>query len=849
MKKDKLFLLITLLILFVFPLNAKKVDVEKAETVAMRYIDSKQMGLRAGDKLTLVHTQINLPTTKSANMSGDNTDATFYVFSKGSDRGFIIISADDVAVPVLGHSDNGNFEVDNLPPNFAYWMESLSKEIAYAIENNISGTPEMQSKWNDYISGNIESTEVRASVSPLILTKWNQDSPFNDLCPYSSFTGCVATAMAQVMKFYNYPDRRTETIPSYITETKGYNVPSIGAATYNWSSMINDYSGSTNNTYKTAVATLMYHCGASIEMDYTTSGSSASSVVAGRSLYKYFKYDQSIQIKERAYYTSTEWGNLLKKELDARRPVIYDGFNSEGGHTFVCDGYNNYNEFHFNWGWGGVYDGYFVTTSLNPGSGVVAFNNDQKILINIKPDAGGTQNADMRIWNNAFTSTKTEVSKGEVFSVNAPFYNAGLFDFKGVAGIILVDGSDKIIEVISQRDMSLGSNYYFEIYNMSCMISESVSAGNYYIRAAVKQSGSSSWIMVSARLPLKVANTVITHGMKIYRTSKLSSSATAVDRGEAFTTTARFINTGSSTFTGDLGVALVDNSDRILEIIGSFVTGATLESGYYWTNEFDAACVVSTDISAGSYKIRAVAKPVGKGWSIVSGDGGVVEKLNLTVKSGTVPDKSALVLYNSTKPGFVINPNPIVQFLPLSVQFGILNNTGSTNDKPFVGDIELALCRPNGEIVEVIGSQRVIIPNDNYYYSYTFNTSNITSPKGSYLLTLFQKSSLGGEKKKVSDYSTYKNGVAVTVDGTDVFNENIVVRPLYVYAEQGTINAVSDGAEIREIKIYNLQGAEIYSSKVNDTSHKTTKSFASGVYIVHIKRDNSIESKKVIIKN
>ena len=855
MKTTKQILTITIFALCAISLQAKKIDVEKAEIVARNYINSKELQTRSGITFTLVHTRTNLAvTTKHADPSGVKDDyATFYVFSKGDNEGIIIVSADDAVVPVIGYSDNGNYDADNLPPNFAYWMEYISKEISYAIDNQLSGTPEIQTKWESYLSGNIESISTRAAVSPLIQTKWNQSSPYNDLCPNGSVTGCVATSMAQVMKYYNHPASRSVTIPGYITKVEKYNIPSIGATSYNWGSMTNTYTSSSSNTQKTAVATLMYHSGASIEMDFTKEESGAFTEDAGRSLYKYFKYDHSIQLKSRQYYSNLEWENILKRELDAKRPVMYSGSNSDGGHSFICDGYNNYNEFHYNWGWGGYLDGYFVTSVLNPGKGGVGsgpgtYNESQKIIINIKPDAGGTNIPELNLWENVFTSTKTSVNKKESFYVNAPFFNGGLFTFDGVVGIILVDGSDNLVEVISMRDMSLDSYHYYSTYNMNCIVPESVKAGNYNIRAVGKQTGALSWNIISSKLPLNVANSVVTHSMKIYKDSKLSSSATTAKRGEIFTVSARFINRGVSMFSGDVGAALVDDNDRILEVIGTFRIGVSLGSEYSWTNTFDAACGVSTAISAGNYKIRAVAKPEGKDWSIIYGEGGVVEKVNITIKSETVPDNSKLILYNGTKSTFVINPNPIVQFQPLTVQFGILNDAGSASDKPFVGDIELALCRPNGEIAEVIGSYKIITYNDGYYYTYTFSSSNITSPKGTYLLTLFQKNSIGGEKKKVSNYFQFINGVEVIVNGTDVSNEIIDVQPLFVYAEHGNIYTKSNSSEIQEIRIYNLQGVEVYQSKVNDTLHKTTRNFMPGLYIVNIKVDNKIQSKKIIVK-
>ena len=349
-------------------LQAKRVELDKAEKLAKHFIESKH-GSKTKAKIHLKHA----------------SKKQYYVFSinENKDSGFVIVAGDDAVKPVLGYSDNGNYDENNLPPNFAYWMEYLEQQIAWAQEQGLEQSEAVQQEWN--------------AVSPLIQTKWNQTAPYNNMLPdvsgKRSVTGCVATAMAQIMKYYNYPAQIIKSIPSYTTTTNKIIIPSInvGATIYDWQNMQDKYSGGSANTPQNdAVATLMFHVGASVRMDYNPSGSGASATNAVAALRDYFGYDKSIKQEQRSKYKDADWEKILVGQIDLGMPVFYDGYNGTNGHAFVLDGYDNAGRFHFNWGWGGSYDGYFVTTALNPGTGGTGagsgtYNERQGIIINIKP--------------------------------------------------------------------------------------------------------------------------------------------------------------------------------------------------------------------------------------------------------------------------------------------------------------------------------------------------------------------------------------------------------------------------------------------------------------------------------
>lgn len=313
----------------------------------------------------------------------------FYVFNV-STCGFIIVSADDCVMPVLGYSNQSNFDPNNIPPALHEILDQYTLGIEYAIKNKISANQDIAIKWNNLKNAKTDYQKAsKQSVSPLIQTTWSQNGNqcvlYNNLCPYDSsankhcYTGCVATAMAQILKYWEYPTCGLDS-HSYIHPKYGVLSADFKNTTYRYDLMPNALTCSSSEEEVNAVALLMYHCGVSIDMDYSVNGSGASTFSVKNSLRKYFSY-LNIQHLDKYYYNDSDWVVILKKELNAKRPILYRG-SGAGSHAFICDGYDENDYFHFNWGWGGDYDGYFAVTALNPAG--TNFSNEQEILINIK---------------------------------------------------------------------------------------------------------------------------------------------------------------------------------------------------------------------------------------------------------------------------------------------------------------------------------------------------------------------------------------------------------------------------------------------------------------------------------
>lgn len=325
--------------------------------------------------LKLVHTSFD-----------ENGDASLYMFDRSA-GGYVILSADDVAEPMLGYADSGSFDAENMPPQMKWWLGEYAREIKYAAANGYKA-PEVSAERDN-----------RPVIAQMMSTKWNQDAPyFNDTPTINGThtpTGCVATAMAQVMKYWNYPQAATGRVSITLpTGAQGSATLNLARVKLDWDNMLDVYeSGKYNDAQATAVADLMKACGYASNMTYKMGGSGTLARFGAQALVDNFFYNKNLQYCERDFYTTVEWEAMLYNELAAGRPVLYGGSSSSVGHEFVCDGYAGDGYFHFNWGWGGMSDGYFLLGALSPGSvgigggtGSDGFNTKQDMIIGVQPE-------------------------------------------------------------------------------------------------------------------------------------------------------------------------------------------------------------------------------------------------------------------------------------------------------------------------------------------------------------------------------------------------------------------------------------------------------------------------------
>jgi hypothetical protein len=340
------------------------------------------------DTATLAFTEIS-----------DAGDSLYFVFDINVNDGFVIVAADNAAHPVIGYSSQGKFVIPSPASATDAWMKKRGNEILQIRSNAVQADAMINKEWMVVARSNKSTKNTTLStfgVNPLVSTTWNQNPYYNSLCPGTgsnqAVTGCVATAMAQILKFWNYPPHGTDSSSYCDCKKNGdsiqYGILSANYATttYNWDNMPLNLS-----TYNSDIATLMLQCGISVQMDYAPSGSGAwvitadDSICAQRSYVKYFGYNPStIQGLRKSGYSDTNWVVLLENELNDGRPVQYVGDDpTYGGHTWVCDGYDQYSNFHMNWGWGGQDDGFYAINALNPV--IYDFKKNEEALIGIEP--------------------------------------------------------------------------------------------------------------------------------------------------------------------------------------------------------------------------------------------------------------------------------------------------------------------------------------------------------------------------------------------------------------------------------------------------------------------------------
>lgn len=410
----------------------------------------------------------------------------YYAVNTG--YGFVLVSSDTHMPEVLGYSDGSDFCVDSLPPAFRYWLDCYDDDAA-ALDTTYTG-PQRAAIFPD-------------SQTPLLTCTWNQSSPFNDMAPLYDAThhaaaGCVATAMAQVMYAYKYPAQGTGSYSYLWTSKRDANLSAtlsadFGATTYHWDAMLDSYSGTTTAESRSAVATLLYHCGVSVDMGYDCNSSHESGAVTSKvpkSLATYFGYDPNYQFIRKDIYPVDSLNLLIRAELRRQHPVLVSGSNDQGGHAFVCDGYNRDGYFHINWGWGGKSNGYFLLSALNPGQQGIGgttkgYNKGTTFYVGLQPKSATSVRYPSQLAADSFTVSTTRLARNASFSTAAyHIQNYGMDHYTGTYGIALYDEDETdIVALLKSSSFSLKSNYYrtSEVTTSGIKIPTSVAEGTYHL--------------------------------------------------------------------------------------------------------------------------------------------------------------------------------------------------------------------------------------------------------------------------------------------------------------------------------------------------------------------------------
>ncbi|MBR4843027.1 MAG: C10 family peptidase [Bacteroidaceae bacterium] len=452
-------LTVILSVLVSLGINAQKITEQEAKERALKYLENSTVTASGG--------QLAAPGRDGLVLNAAKVEADgIYAFNMER-GGFVIASADSRTLPVLGYSDKVSIDWEKIPDNMRAWLKSYDEAIAtlgnymdFKDGNQLSGID------GDVI--NTSSRNERDAVEPLIKTRWNQSEPYwnqipkyngadKDLLGLNCYTGCVATTMAQIMNYYEWPKEATADIPSYQFTTskddyeKIWTIDGLPSVTFDWDNMLDRYEeydsidGQTkilgNRAQQKAVATLMRYCAQAVNMNFSPQGSGALSSMIPMSLYSYFGYAPSAYNASRFTYGIDDWEALIYGEVAEGRPVAYGGYSDDdSGHSFICDGYDGNGLFHFNWGWGGYGDGYFSLSVINPTSRAVGYCLGQDAVIGIRTTDNVTQQLPLF---QACLSRATQIIDSKTiyfyYSFMSYFYDDVIHDY--AMGIIEPDGT------------------------------------------------------------------------------------------------------------------------------------------------------------------------------------------------------------------------------------------------------------------------------------------------------------------------------------------------------------------------------------------------------------------------
>jgi hypothetical protein len=472
---------------------AGQIDRNTAFNVAKEFFANKGIEMKQN------HAAYKAPRVKTAT---DN--AYYYVFNAGNDKGFVVVSGDDRTPQILGYTDSGTFIEDEMPENMLSWLSHYADEIKYMDENNIQRSESAQGK------GMKKASKAHHSIAPMLTCLWDQGDPYNYSCPdyYNkdgstgrSATGCVATAIAQVLYYHKYPAATKKRIPAHINRyplddgtTKSVTLRPIAAGTkIDWDNMLDRYNGSETEEQKKAVGDLMLLVGQSVKMGY--GASSGSSYANSRQLFvDYLGYDDGVQILRSDKYGIQEWFEMMYDELAAGYPIAYGGSSTGGGHAFVVDGFDGDKLFHLNWGWSGGSNGYFLITVLNPGDQGIGgstsadgFSMAQDAIMYLRSEDDGIPFNEESDTHMSINDTQIN---GSVIKSNYINWTGSTNSFNGA--IVMADETGELVPVSNiQTTANLSANHYISwSFDLKGKFSE---PGSYKITPASKLTTNSIW--------------------------------------------------------------------------------------------------------------------------------------------------------------------------------------------------------------------------------------------------------------------------------------------------------------------------------------------------------------------
>lgn len=591
--------------------SAEQISVSQAASIAEKYLGEA------------VNVGQNLAPAKMKGLQMSAESPEYYVFNTDGKKGFVIISGDDELTELVGYSNEGEFRSENAPENLRAWLDGYAAFVRSVRDG--------------------ESRPMRASVNnatpvvePLVTTRWNQGEPYNLLCPYDSSvgvtcpTGCAATSMAQLINYHEWPVQGKGT-KSY-NSSYGRLTVDFSKSVYDWANMKDRYESyydedknivnEWTDTEANAVAKLMYDCGVALEMGYGPYSSGAADTEMPLALCNYFNYHADLITRDG--HTVDEFLARIKEELDNSRPLVFNGQGSGGGHSYIVDGYDSNNYLHVNWGWGGISDGYFNVSYMNPddlgtGGGSGGFNEMQSIVV-AYPDETGEgsvgQNVmrlvDSSMWGGGDGYVKAlqeSIVKGEDFKVEYyGIWNMVNLDYIGEFALGIFDSDGKMLSVTASNKAIIG-RFNLTYYPETLVANEELAAlsdGDYTIRMISRQQGYDDWVRVATDgIDIAVSGNEIKKREPVVPTAVISCEkfevlTPTVDVGGTVDIQFTLKNDSEYDFMGKVSLIVYDD-EKNRKILKTSVTVFAGKNGEHITN---ASLRFLKSMKAGRYRIE-----------------------------------------------------------------------------------------------------------------------------------------------------------------------------------------------------------------------------------------------------
>ena len=805
MKKH--FLIFLLLILFQPGILARPIDKIEATNLAYSFLHSYKTDARKAPRKEICNIDI-------AHISHDDRgNNLLYIFNR-SDNGFIIVAGNDEAQqPILGYSDSGYFDINNIPPNMRSFMAAYEQELQSA---HYTAQADTLDKYH---------TLFDKDVAPLVKAHWGQDEPYNALCPSymnnRAPTGCVATAMAQVMYHHKWPTQGSGKIE--INDGARSETIDFANTTYNWDMMTPIYSSLSTEAECDAIATLMYHVGRSVNMMYGDA-SGAVTADAAKALATYWKYDKSIIHRDRKYYTIAEWERMIMNDIDNNRPIIYHGQSPEGGHAFVLDGYNSDGYVHINWGWNGMSDGYFLLQALSPerqgtGGFTGGYNTGQGAVFGIQPNHG--YNSIIEITAQSFTIPNTiSYRTGEIIStVVTGIANASWNNIACKMGYMVYDSNNNHIATINSCNVSISASSTLGNRNIMLTLPDTLSNGTYNIHLAHTDAGD-NWKHVAMSMNTQPYQTCeVTDGKVVITTSESGSLwATSVicndeaiyaNRHTSFTATV--CNTTSHEYQGALYLSIYERSGKF-EQRRSDPIAISIPAG----SEVSINIPMRIEVSKGTYCLFITNEQK--------------EKLSDSIQVSILdePESPEFHVTNFTL-------NSTAQDC-LQVSYTVTNNgndyTGVFRSWLQFSNLQYTSSHNNSEVMTVKKGQSVDV---SHTWSYD---DGVVGER--YICTLWcEDLRKGGMKQLSKDNITF-----VMTEPTDInATQNATVS---IYPNPATRYIMVSGIDDTSVThIYNTQGNLVVSTPL---TYIDVEALPTGIYYVVTHTHNSTVTNKILIK-